>query len=59
MVQEPVQEAGCTAGGRASGAGRGHVVPVGVVFYGGYFGAGIGILMLAALGKLGHWTSTR
>jgi uncharacterized membrane protein YfcA len=45
------------AGGVAAGAGRGFeiawVAQLAVAIYGGYFGAGIGILMLVVLGALG------
>ncbi len=57
MAQEPIQRKLKTAGGEARQS-TGWVVgsmlfQLGVGLYGGYFGAGIGILMLAALSILG------
>ena len=57
MVQEAVQRRFDLA---AAHAARSHwlswtmVFQLGVALYGGYFGAGIGILMLAALSLMGH-----
>jgi len=57
MAQEPVQRMLKTAGAEAHNSARwiaGAVVfQLAVGIYGGYFGAGIGILMLAALSILG------
>jgi uncharacterized membrane protein YfcA len=61
MLQEPVQRrvfANRRPGQPAHDSGRwllgASIFQFGVALYGGYFGAGIGILMLAALGILGH-----
>jgi uncharacterized membrane protein YfcA len=61
MLQEPLQRrvlAGRTPDQPAHDSWRwllgASVFQLGVGIYGGYFGAGIGILMLAALGILGH-----
>src|SRR5262245_51381774 len=58
MLQEPVQRAIRTTG-KAHAGSRGWLVGALlfqflVALYGGYFGAGIGILMLAAFGILGY-----
>jgi uncharacterized protein len=58
MAQEPVQRQLKTAGAEAHRSPRWLVCAMLfqllVALYGGYFGAGIGILMLAALSILGH-----
>jgi uncharacterized membrane protein YfcA len=61
MLQEPLQRrvlAGRTPDQPAHDSWRwllgASVFQLGVGIYGGYFGAGIGILMLAALGIMGH-----
>lgn len=57
MAQEPLQRRFNLA---AAHADRSHWLSwtmffqLGIALYGGYFGAGIGILMLAALGLMGH-----
>lgn len=58
MLQEPVQRRLRTNRAEASPAGKNWIIGVFlfqflIAVYGGYFGAGIGILMLAALGFLG------
>ena len=57
VVQEPIQrklKTANAAGRRSAGWLAGAIVfQLGVALYGGYFGAGIGILMLAALSVLG------
>ena len=58
MVQEPIQRLLKQTGGAHAGSRRWVVGAIifqfFVALYGGYFGAGIGILMLAALGILGY-----
>jgi uncharacterized membrane protein YfcA len=57
MAQEPVQRKLKTAGTQAHKSARwltgALIFQLGVALYGGYFGAGIGILMLAALAIIG------
>jgi uncharacterized membrane protein YfcA len=56
MLQGAVQRGAAAGGAPAPGAARwagATVAQLGVAVYGGYFGAGIGILMLAVLGFLG------
>lgn len=58
LLQEPLARRRAESGGSDSGAQAGWSLPkalglVAVAVYGGYFGAGIGILTLAALGALG------
>jgi uncharacterized membrane protein YfcA len=56
-LQEPIQRKLRTAGAHHHDSARwlagAMVFQLGVALYGGYFGAGIGILMLAALGVIG------
>lgn len=56
-LQEPIQRKLKTAGAHHHDSGRWlagvMLFQLGVAIYGGYFGAGIGILMLAALGVIG------
>ena len=58
MLQEPIQRTLKQGAGGHSGSMRWMVGSIAfqfcVALYGGYFGAGIGILMLAALGILGY-----
>jgi uncharacterized membrane protein YfcA len=57
MAQEPIQRRLKTAGGESHASAKwlagAMLFQLGVGIYGGYFGAGIGILMLAALSILG------
>jgi len=57
MAQEPIQRRFNLAGSHQSGSpwrSWTMLFQFGVAIYGGYFGAGIGILMLAALTLMGH-----
>ena len=58
MAQEPIQRRLKNSGARARTSGRwlagATLFQLAVALYGGYFGAGIGILILAALGILGY-----